>query len=90
MQEITVGTKNQIVIPKTVRVKIKGLKPGRKVSVYPLDEETVIIKVSPKNWVERTAGMMSQAWRGRDPIQELEDMRDEWEERLREYEKITR
>ncbi len=81
MQTVTIGTKNQIVIPKEVRKKIKGLKPGRKVMVYPIDDTTVQIKLSDKNWVERTAGIAKDAWKDIDPIKELEKMRDEWDEK---------
>ena len=81
MQTVTIGTKNQIVLPKEVRKKIKGLKPGTKVMVYPIDKDTVGIKVSDKSWVERSAGIAKEAWKDIDPIKELEKMRDEWDEK---------
>ena len=87
MQQVTVGTKYQIVIPKEVRKRIKGLKPGQKVKIYSADENTVSIKITQQDWVERTYGMMTDAWKGIDPIAELEKMRDEWEERLKGFEK---
>lgn len=89
MQQVTVGTKYQIVIPKEVRKKIKGLKPGNKVDVYQVDDQTLTVKAKPDqtSWVERTYGMMSEAWKGIDPIAELEKMRNEWEERLKKFEK---
>lgn len=78
MQQITIGTKNQIVIPKEVRQQIKGLKAGRKVVVYPLDEKTIAIKVSAKNWVDSSYGAMKKAWRDISPSTEVENMRNEW------------
>ena len=87
MQLVTVGTKYQIVIPKEVRKKIKGIKPGSQVGLYPVDEQTVSIKVPSKNWVEESYGFMKDAWKGIDPIKEIEKMGDEWEERLQELEK---
>lgn len=78
MKTVTIGTKNQIVLPKEVRKKIKGLKPGNKVMVYSLNEDTVAIKVDHNNWVERTYGSMKEAWKDIDPIKELEKMRNEW------------
>lgn len=87
MQQVTVGTKYQIVIPREIRKKIKGLRPGNKVSVGKLDENTIAIKTEPKNWVERTKGMMTEAWEGIDTTAELEKTRDDWEERLKELEK---
>ena len=89
MQQVTVGTKYQIVIPKEVRKKIKGLRPGAKVSVSQIDEETVTIKARPDktSWVERTRGIAKEAWKDIDPIAELEKMREEWEDRLKKFEK---
>jgi len=78
MQEVTVGTKNQIVIPKEIRQQIKGLKPGSKVKVYRLDSDTIAVKLDAEDWYESTHGMMKEAWAGIDPIKELEKMRDEW------------
>lgn len=79
MQQVTVGAKYQIVIPREVRKKIKELRPGAKVSVHLVDKDTVTIKTNPKSWVERTRGIAKDAWKDIDPIKELEKMRDEWE-----------
>lgn len=78
MQLITIGTKNQIVIPKEVRNKIKGLKPGAKVAIYSRGNNEVVIKADNKDWVERTRGIAKDAWKDIDPIKELEKMRNEW------------
>ncbi len=78
MQTVTIGTKNQIVIPKEVRKKIKGLKPGNKVMVYPLDEDTIAIKVDTNNWVEDTLGVAAEAWKDIDTTKYLDDLRNEW------------
>ncbi len=87
MQQVTVGTKYQIVIPKDVRKRIKGLKPGARVSVYQSDNNTLSIELKPEDWVERNYGLMTEAWKDIDPIAELEKGRDEWEEKLKEIEK---
>lgn len=87
MQLVTVGAKYQIVIPKEVRKKIKGLRPGDKVGIYSVDQGTVTIKAEPKNWLERTRGMMTEAWKGIDTTRELEKMRDEWDDKLKDLEK---
>lgn len=87
MQIVTVGSKYQIVIPKEVRKKMKGLRPGIKVGVYSDKEDTMTVKTEPQNWVERTRGIMTEAWKGIDTTKELQKMRDEWEERLKEIEK---
>ncbi len=80
MQQVTVGTKNQIVLPKEIRQKIKGLKPGRRVSIYSLDENTIAIKISAKNWLDSSYGAMKARWNKMNPIEEVEKMRDEWHE----------
>lgn len=87
MQQVTVGTKYQIVIPKEVRKRVKSLKPGTKVSVQSIDEDTIAIKTNPQDWVERLSGMMTEAWKDVDPIAEVKKMREEWEERLKKLEK---
>lgn len=78
MQTVTIGTKNQIVLPKEVRQKIKGLKPGNKVMVYPLNEDTIAIKVDTNNWVEDSLGIATQAWKDLDTTKYLDDLRNEW------------
>lgn len=82
MQQVTVGTKYQIVIPKEARKKIKGLKPGSKVLVHPVDDKTLTVKTDPKNWVERTRGIAEEAWKGIDTTKYLEDLRNEWEKKI--------
>lgn len=81
MQVITIGTKNQIVLPKEVRKKIKGLAPGKKVMIYPLNADTIAIKVENKNWVERTSGIASKAWKDIDTTKYLDQLRNEWDEK---------
>lgn len=85
-----VNSRYQIVIPKETRKKIKALKPGRRVSVTPVDEETIQIKVAPKSWVEETYGIAKEAWKGIDTTAELQKMRDEWDEKERDVAKGLR
>ena len=79
MATATVGTKNQIVIPKAVRAQVKGLKPGEKVQVYSLDDQTVAIKLDGRDWYERTHGIAAEAWKDIDTTKYLDELRDEWE-----------
>ena len=90
MQQVTIGTKYQIVIPKEIRKKINEIKPGAKVGVYLNGKNMISIKTNPQGWVERTSGMMTEAWKDIDPIAEIEKGRDEWEERLKKIEKSFR
>ena len=78
MQTVTVGPKYQVVIPKEIRKKIKGVKKGAKVSVS-VEKGKVVLKPVKASWVARTYGSMKEAWKDIDPIAELEKMRDEWE-----------
>lgn len=78
MQQMIIGTKNQIVIPKEVREKVKDLKPGAKVRVYVRGDDEVVIKTGKKNWIDKSYGLMKNAWEDIDPIKELEKMRNEW------------
>lgn len=77
--QVTVGPKYQIVIPKEVRKKIKGLLPGVQVSVLSSNKDTIIIRKPDKSWVERTRGMMTEAWKGLDTDAYLKKLRDEWD-----------
>ncbi len=86
MEIVTVGPKYQVVIPKKIRKQIK-IHPGDKVGLILEDSGKVNLEIKPKNWVERTRGMMSEAWKGVDTTKELNKIRDEWEERLKEIEK---
>lgn len=78
MQQVTIGSRYQIVIPKDVREKIKGLKPGMKVLVKTVDKQTITIKKVDINWIKRTRGIAKKAWKGVDTTKYLEDLRNEW------------
>lgn len=86
MELVTVGPKYQIVIPKKVRKKVKGLKPGAKVAVKSVGENTVTLNTQEVKWSDRTYGLMKDAWKGIDPEQEIDKMRDEWEEKVKKLE----
>lgn len=81
MQLVTVGTRYQIVIPKEVRMKIKGIKPGAKVMIKQADDNTVTVKTSKKTWSDESYGFMKGAWKDIDPAAEIEKMRNEWDAR---------
>lgn len=48
MQIVTVGANYEIVIPKEIREKIKGIKPGAKMSVHVQDSATLILRLITK------------------------------------------
>lgn len=80
MQKIIIGTKNQIVIPKEIRENMQGVKPGRSVSIYQMDTNTIVIKTSKKDWIENSSGAMKKIWQNIDPQKELKKMRAQWDE----------
>lgn len=45
MQIVTISPKYEIIIPKEIREKIKGIKPGAKMSIYVQDANTLIMKL---------------------------------------------
>lgn len=85
--QVKIGPKYQVVIPKEIRQKIKGLQPGNKVSIHATGKDMLTIQTDPKSWLERTRGLMTEAWKDIDPIAQLEKGRNEWEERLKKLEK---
>lgn len=78
MQNVTIGTKNQIVIPKEVRRKVAGLQPGNVISVYAQDKDTIIIKASRKSWLERSYGAFKVV---KSSVSQIETMRNEWNDK---------
>lgn len=87
MQLVTVGSKYQIVIPKEIRKKIKGINPGAKVAVS-ANEQTVTVKPAAKSWSDENYGVIKKYLKGVDLAVEVDKARDEWEERANELEKL--
>lgn len=81
MEQVIVGTKYQVVIPKEVRRKVKGIKPGSKVSVGLSHEGIITVNTDPQDWLIRTRGMMKDAWRGINTTKYLQDLRNEWDKK---------
>lgn len=82
--QVTIGSKYQIVIPKAVRDKVKGIKPGGKVNVQFSDDSSITIKPTTQNWSDVNYGKYKKYLIG--AATEVEKMRNEWEERLKEFE----
>ena len=82
MQIVTVGSKYQIVIPKQIRQKVRGFRPGTKVMVQEAKGNAITIKTSQKKWSDESYGFMKQAWKGTNPAKEIEKMRDEWDQKV--------
>lgn len=82
MQLVTVGSRYQIVIPKEVRNKINGIIPGAKVAIRPEKKNTLTIKTKPVSWLEQNLGLARKAWQGINTTKYLEDLRDEWNQKI--------
>ena len=79
VQQVTVGPKLQVVIPKNVRKTVPDLKPGKKVRVHPLNAQSVIIEIPSNDWVDETYGMHKDIWQGIDATEYIRKLRSEWE-----------
>lgn len=82
MQLVTIGARYQIVIPKEVRRKIKGLRPGTKIAIQSVDKDTITVKTKDSSWVGRYSGIAKKAWKGIDTTKYLEDLRNEWDQKV--------
>lgn len=82
MQLVTVGSRYQIVIPKQIRRKVRSLRPGTKVMVQDTKGNAITIKTVKKSWSDESYGFMKEAWKGLDPVKEIDKMRDEWGQKV--------
>lgn len=76
--EITIGERFQAVIPKKVRIIARKMKAGAKATVVAVDDQTVMISVKPKSWVNETYGMHKKIWQGIEGTEYIRILRDEW------------
>lgn len=81
MSVVAVSKKWQVVIPKAVRERIRGLKPGGRVEVRCEDERIVIVPLE-RSVVSTLYGLGADVWKGIDPVRYQRGLREEWEEPL--------
>jgi AbrB family looped-hinge helix DNA binding protein len=72
MEEVTVSSKNQIVVPKKAREALR-ITAGTRLQVV-VRGDTVIIMRKPKSYADRLAGIA----RGIYPADYLDQERDSW------------
>jgi len=86
MDIVTVGSRYQIVIPKKVRMEIRGLKPGARVVVKANSNGTLAItpKLSTQDWLAKYTGVGKKAWKGVNVMEYINKLRDESEQKLKE------
>ncbi|OGE81807.1 MAG: hypothetical protein A3H72_01785 [Candidatus Doudnabacteria bacterium RIFCSPLOWO2_02_FULL_48_8] len=78
----TLSSKNQIVVPKEVRKKLK-LQAGVRISVYPVDDERAVIVKEPKSYADALEGLGKEIWRslgGADKY--IKEERASWDKKL--------
>jgi AbrB family looped-hinge helix DNA binding protein len=73
MAEVTISSKNQIVIPREVREKL-GVKAGDKLLVV-VHDGRIIVMQKPKSYPDAIRGLA----RGVHPADYLEKERDSWD-----------
>lgn len=74
--EVTVSSKYQVVIPKSVRKK-SNIRPGQKLKLENLPNGDITIKTVPtmKSVLDKYAGKMSGGPWGKDPVKYIKDLR---------------
>ena len=72
----TIGSKYQMVIPKEVRSEM-NLKPGDKLYVDAVNENTIYLIVPQKSWADQNYGALKRYWKGIDMVKEVKKIRDE-------------
>jgi AbrB family looped-hinge helix DNA binding protein len=73
MKTITISSKNQIVIPSSVRAKL-GIGSGDKLIVERITRSEVVLKKEP-SYRDLIGTLTSQE---KDPVQRVRELRDNW------------
>lgn len=81
MKKIKMSSKNQIVIPGSVRERL-GLRKGATLAIYAVDNQWAILSKQPKNgnYVDSMTGLGKEIWDelgGADKY--IRDERDSWD-----------
>jgi AbrB family looped-hinge helix DNA binding protein len=74
MKTITISSKNQVVIPSSVRMKL-GLRSGDKLIIERITDKEVVLKKEPS--YEDLIGTLPV--QRQDPVQRVRDLRETWE-----------
>ena len=75
--KVLMSSKNQIVIPKEARDKLK-IGPGRELLVL-CKEDRVVLIPKPRNFAEYMAGLHRDVWKQLGAASYLKDERDTWD-----------
>ncbi|MBO3803953.1 MAG: AbrB/MazE/SpoVT family DNA-binding domain-containing protein [Candidatus Brockarchaeota archaeon] len=80
MTEVNVSPKWQVVIPREVRRKAKGLRRGGRVEVR-LEGERIIITPVAESVARSLYGLGHHIWEGTEPVKYQKKLRMEWKGR---------
>lgn len=61
MKSAKLSKKNQVVIPKAVRERLK-LRPGSRIALYPIDDQRAVIMKDSTDPVEALDGLGKEIW----------------------------
>lgn len=75
MENVTLSSKYQIVIPKAIRKQLY-LKPGQKLRIR--KNKSGSLTIEPNSVVDQYYGSMKGAW-GKNSDKHLQELRDEWD-----------
>jgi len=75
---VKISGKNQIVIPKEARQKLR-LVPGQELMVL-CKEDRMVLMPRPRNFVKETRGLHKEVWSDVDIEAYIREERDSWEE----------
>ena len=81
MNQTTVSTKYQVVVPKEVRRIIK-VKPGQKLNVHVFGEQIILSPTTSKkkmNWPHDHIKILKNPWANENPAKYLEKERSSWD-----------
>lgn len=81
MEQTSVSTKYQVVIPKAIRRKI-NLKPGQKMDVDLAGEQIILSRTKQAkklNWPHDHIKLLKNAWKDVDPKKYIEEERNSWD-----------
>ncbi|MGH7233823.1 MAG: AbrB/MazE/SpoVT family DNA-binding domain-containing protein [Candidatus Saccharimonadales bacterium] len=74
MKTITISSKNQVVIPSSVRSRLK-LRSGDKLVIDRVTDKEVVLKKEP-SYSDFIGSIPTQQ---QDPVKRIRDLRDNWE-----------
>lgn len=74
MKTITISSKNQVVIPSSVRNRL-GVKSGDKLVVKSITDEEVVLKKEPR-YQDLIGTLTTQK---QDPVKRIRELRDKWQ-----------